>query len=268
MRNALIFLLAVAALAEEPAKETGLTGTLSEEEWKKLHDLSDEKRPKPAGEMVKVGDMQAYLSLPKGKPPFPAVTVIHEWWGLNEHIKFWADRLAADGYAAVAVDLYEGKVATTRDEAMASMKAVVPAKAVQRLKAAHDFLKSDERVQAKRRASLGWCFGGGYSLQLALAAKDLDASVLYYGRLVFDATELGRIKAKMLGVFGNLDSGIPPADVDRFEKALKEAKVDATILRYDAEHAFANPSGGRYDKEAAEDAWGKVREFLKSSLRE
>lgn len=187
--------------------------------------------------------------------------------GLNDHIRHWADRLAADGYAALAVDLYEGKVATTRDEAMEAMRAVDREKAVERLTAAHAFLKKDDRVKASKRASIGWCFGGGYSLQLAISAPDLDAAVIYYGRLVTDTEMLAPIKAHLLGVFGNRDTGIPPTAVDDFEKALKEAKVEATILRYDAEHAFANPSSARYDTKSAEDAWTKVRSFLKKRLR-
>ena len=136
---------------KKEATDTGLTGVLSEEGFKALHELTDEKRPAPRGEMVEAGGMKAYLSLPKGKPPVPAVLVIHEWWGLNEHIKFWADRLAADGYAALAVDLYEGKVAANRDDAMKYMRSVDPEKAIARLKAAHALLGSDERIRAKKR---------------------------------------------------------------------------------------------------------------------
>jgi len=261
-----VFLLVLAALVG--AQDTGLTGVLSEEAFKKLHDLSAEKRPPPAGKMIRLERSKAYLSVPKkGKPPFPAVLVIHEWWGLNQHIKYWCDRLAADGYAALGVDLYDGKVAETRDDAMKYMKAVDAAKAKAVLKEAHAFLAKDARVLAKKRASLGWCFGGGWSLQHALQAPDLDAAVIYYGRLVTDPKTLAGIKAPLLGVFGDQDRGIPPKVVNEFEKALEKAGVKHTILRYDAQHAFANPSSGRYDAKAAEDAWRKVREFLAARLK-
>ena len=235
-----------------------------------MHALKAEQAPKPEGEMVKVGDATHYLSLPKtGKPPFPALIVIHEWWGLNDHIKHWADRLAADGYATLAVDLYGGKVATTPDEATKTMQEVaadVP-KAVTTMRAAFGFLATDKRIAASRRACLGWCFGGGMSLQLALAEPKLDACVIYYGRLVDDPKALGAITAPVLGVFGNKDKGIPPKSVDAFAAAMQSAGRDCKILRYDANHAFANPSGASYDQENAGKAWAEVRAFLASKLK-
>ena len=121
---------------------------------------------------------------------------------------------------------------------------------------------------AKKRACVGWCFGGGWSLQHALQAPDLDGAVIYYGRLVTDPVQLKAIKAPLLGVFGDQDRGIPPKVVNAFAKALDEAGVKHTILRYDAQHAFANPSSGRYDAKAAEDAWKKVRAFLAKRLKQ
>jgi carboxymethylenebutenolidase len=244
-----------------------MMGTLSEEAFKALHQLTPEKAPPPRGERVTIDGTSGYLSLPKGKSaPMPGIVVIQEWWGLNEHIQHWADRLAEDGYAALAVDLYGGKVAKTPEEAMAMMKAVDEAKALATLRAAHDFLENDARVKAPRTASIGWCFGGAWSLKLAMNEPDLDAAVIYYGHLVTDPAELRPIKAPLLGIFGNKDKAIPPAKVDEFEKALKEAGVRATILRYDADHAFANPSQTRYDEKSAADAWSKVRPFLAENL--
>ncbi len=239
---------------------------VSEADFQALHQHKDKAAPAAKGQMITLGDSQAYLSLPPGaKASVPGVVLIHEWWGLNSHIKHWADRLAAEGYAAIAVDLYGGKVATESKEAMALMKAVDPAKAQATLAMAFGFLAEDPRIQAKRRASMGWCFGGGWSLQLALA-QPVDAAVIYYGRLVTDAAELKKIRGKVIGVFGNRDEGIPPADVDAFEKGLKEAGVRAQVLRFDADHAFANPSSARYDKASAEAAWAEVQDFLRSEL--
>jgi len=247
--------------------EGGLTGALSEEAFKALHTLRPEGAPPPRGERVAIDGTSAYLSLPKGKTaPLPGIVVIHEWWGLNEHIQHWADRLAEDGYAALAVDLYGGVVAKTPDEAMATMKSVDEKKALATLLAAHDFLEKDPRVMATRTASIGWCFGGGWSLKLAMNEPDLDAAVIYYGRVSTDPAELRPIKAELLGIFGTRDKSIPDDKVSAFDAALGEASVTHTILRYDAEHAFANPSQPRYDEKSAADAWAKVHALLARKL--
>jgi carboxymethylenebutenolidase len=249
------------------SKPMGWTGVLDEESFKALHELRTDAAPELHGSMMDLAGGRAYLSLPAGEGPFPAIVVIHEWWGLNDHIKHWADRLAADGYAAIAVDLYEGKIATTSDEANAAMLAVDETRALEVLHAGYEFLGTDPRVMAPRRGSVGWCFGGGWSLRLAIAEPGLDAAVIYYGRLVDDAAQLAKIKASVCGIFGNLDQGIPPEAVSGFEKGLAAANVTHEIHRYDANHAFANPSGGRYEPEAAEAAWAAVREFLAHNLK-
>ena len=242
---------------------------LSEADFKALHALTGEAAPTPRGQMIDLGGGQAYLSLPPGATaPVPGVVVIHEWWGLNDHIKHWADRLADDGYAALAVDLYGGAVAKTPDEAMAAMKTVDTAKASELLKKAVAFLGADPRVQAKKRAVMGWCFGGAWSLQTGLmAGADLAAVVMYYGRVEADAAKLAGLQAPLLGVFANQDAHITPDAVTAFEAALKAAGKDATILRYDADHAFANPSSARYDEADATAAWEKVRAFLAAKLK-
>jgi carboxymethylenebutenolidase len=239
------------------------TGPLTEAQFKALHEEPGAAPTNLKGQMIDLaGGGKAYLSLPAGAGPHPGIVVIHEWWGLNGHIEHWADRLASAGWAALAVDLYSGTVATSRDEAMAAMKAVDPTKAKATLKAAIDFLGSDARVSAKTRAVIGWCFGGGWSLQGALAFPELDGAIIYYGQLEMDPAKLAAIKAKVLGVFGNQDDGIPPAAVDKFDAALTEAKVVHEIYRYDAPHAFANPSNPKYDEKSASDAWGHVLAFL------
>lgn len=257
---------AVAAIQDDKPAQTPpmrWTGVLDEAEFQKLHELTREQAPPARGTMVEIGAQRAYLSLPEdATPPLPGVVVIHEWYGLNEHIKHWADRLAADGYAALAIDLYGGRVATDSAQAQALMNAVDEEQALAHLLAAHAFLADDPRIRACRRGVLGWCFGGGWSLRLAMAAPDLDAAVVYYGRLVDDPERLRAIRAPVLGIFGDRDRGIPPAAVDAFERAMREAGCELTVRRYDAEHAFANPSGARYDHAAAADAWKEVRAFL------
>jgi carboxymethylenebutenolidase len=254
----------------EPPLVTTNTGILSEKEFAALHTLTDAKAPPPKGieiELPGVG-AKAYLSLPPGaKAPLPGVVVIHEWWGLNDHIRHFTDRLAADGYAALAVDLYGGKVAATPAQAMETMKKVDDATARKILTAAHRFLAEDSRVKASKRGVIGWCFGGGWSLQQAIMQPDLDAAVIYYGRLETDPKVLAKIHAPVMGVFGNEDEGIPPAAVDAFAKAMKEAGESLELHRYDAPHAFANPSSGNYDTQAAEDAFGHVQTFFAAHLK-
>jgi len=259
---------AAAEGAPAPGSSTVHTGLLSEEAFKALHELRTDKAPPARGAIIDLAGNRAYLSLPKdAKPPIPAVIVIHEWWGLNDNIMHWTDRLADDGYAALAVDLYGGKVGKTPDEAMALMKSTDDAKSLANLHTAHSFLMTDPRIMAKRTGSIGWCFGGAWSLQTALAEPELDAAVMYYGRPVTDPAKLKAIKAPLLGVFGNLDKSIPPDVVNTFDKALKDAGVPHDIYRYEADHAFANPSNPHYDTKSAADAWEHVRAFLAKKLK-
>ncbi|MBX2796387.1 MAG: dienelactone hydrolase family protein [Myxococcales bacterium] len=242
-------------------------GLLTEAEFAALHELTDDEAPQPKGSTVQIAGMDAYLSLPESATgPVPGVVVIHEWWGLNGHIKHWADRLASAGYAAVAVDLYDGAVATDHKQAMAAMEKVDEATAIDKLKAAHAYLVSDPRIQAPKTASVGWCFGGGYSLRLAMAEPELDASVVYYGRLVDEDAQLQSIAAPMLGIFGSEDAGIPVDTVKAFETRMQGLGKPFTVHLYDAGHAFANPSSGRYHSESANDAWAKVHAFLAEHL--
>lgn len=247
-----------------PTNIPASTGPLSEEEFKALHAAPTENKAQLHGESIDLAGTKAYLSLPEGKGPFPGIIVIHEWWGLNDNIKHWADRLATAGYAALAVDLYGGVVATTSDEAMKAVKAVEPPKALAVIKSAFEFLGSDSRIMATKRAVIGWCFGGAYSLQTALAIPELDGAVIYYGQLETDPEKLKAIKARLLGIFGTRDKGIPPETVAKFEAALKQAGVRAEIYSYDADHAFANPSNPKYDEKSAADAWSHVLAFLTS----
>ena len=255
----------------EPAKPStiaeGMTGGLSEEAFKALHELKTDVPPQLDGQEITIDGTKAYLSLPTSKKPAQmGIVVIHEWWGLNDNIRHWSDRLAKDGYAAIAVDLYGGVVAKTPDEAMAAMKAVDEKKALATLLAAHDFLEKDPRIMANKTASIGWCFGGAWSLRLAMNEPDLDGAVIYYGHLVNDPEQLKPIKAELLGLFGNQDKAITPDDVNAFEAALGKANVKNAIFRFDANHAFANPSNPRYDQKSATEAWAKVQSFLGKTL--
>ena len=142
------------------------------------------------------------------------------------------------------------------------MRAVDPAQATATLQAAAKFLGDDARVKAAKTGVIGWCFGGAWSLQAGLQVEGLDTVVMYYGRTVTDPAELTGLDAPLLGVFANQDDHITPDSVNAFEAALKAAGKTATIHRYDAKHAFANPSSDRYDEAAATAAWAKVEPFL------
>ncbi len=196
--------------------------------------------------------------------PLPAVIVIHEWWGLNDNIRAVADRLAGEGYIVLAIDLFGGETAETPDQARRQMQAVVenPEPAYENIRQAYDFVNTT--AGAPRTGSLGWCFGGGWSLNTAMLLPDeLDAAVIYYGQVTEDADRLHDIGAPILGHFGGKDRGIPVESVKRFEAALERLRKKYEIHIYpDASHAFANPTGRAYDKEAADDAWERTLEFL------
>ena len=196
--------------------------------------------------------------------PLPAIIVIHEWWGLNDNVRAMADRLAGEGYIVLAVDLFNGSVTENREQARQQMLKVVENSeaANENLRQAYEFVQSS--AGAPRIGSLGWCFGGGWSLNAAMLFPDeLDAAVIYYGQVTDDEERLRPISTPILGLFGAQDQGIPVASVRRFETALERLRKNYTIHVYDgADHAFANPTGNAYNAEAAEDAWEKTLEFL------
>jgi carboxymethylenebutenolidase len=208
--------------------------------------------------------VQGYLARPVGDGQYPGVIMIHEWWGLNDNIKAMADRLAAQGYIVLAVDLYNGNVATTPDEARSFMGAFDQEEGIRNMRAAAAYLRAQG---APKLASLGWCFGGGQSLQLALS-EDLDATVIYYGQLVTDERRLAAIEQPVLGVFAGEDASIPVSSVQQFDAALDDLGVRNEIVVYPGVgHAFANPSGDSYAPREAQDAWEKTVTFLAQNLR-
>jgi len=210
-----------------------------------------------------------YFSAPADMfEPLPAVIMIHEWWGLNDNIRSMADRLAGEGYIVFAVDLYAGGVASTPDEARALMMQAVedPESATENIKAALKFVS--ETAGAPRVGSLGWCFGGGWSLTTArLFPEALDASVIYYGQVTNDEELLRPIEAPILGLFAADDAGIKVASVEAFRDALERLRKNFEVHIYPGVgHAFANPTGSNYDAATAEDAWQRTLEFLNRHL--
>jgi carboxymethylenebutenolidase len=196
----------------------------------------------------------------------PAVIMIHENRGLNDNIKDTADLLSRQGYVVLAVDLFEGVVTTDPNRAreLSSAARNNPHIAIENMQSAVRYLTSLENVNGSRIASLGWCFGGGQSLQLALNSEHpLAATVIYYGNLVNDTQALSKIKWPVLGIFGDQDQSIPVDSVKQFEQALNEIGVINEIYIYPGVgHAFANPSGDNYAPKETANAWKKTLAFL------
>ena len=209
-----------------------------------------------------------YLAVPEGRGPFPGLVVIHEWWGLNEQVKATTADLARAGYAALAVDLYRGRVTGNPEEAKSLVMGLDRSRANSDLEEAFRFLSGRPYVRKGKVGSIGWCMGGGYSLGLALSEPELAACVVYYGRLENDTEKLSRISGPVLGFFGQDDTSIPVAAVNEFQAAMKKAgrKVDVYIYP-GAGHAFANPTRtDAYRPEATRDSWEKMMKFFATAL--
>ncbi|MGH9997252.1 MAG: dienelactone hydrolase family protein [Nitrososphaeraceae archaeon] len=202
----------------------------------------------------------------------PAVVMIHENKGLNDHIKNMANLLARNGYVVLAVDLFKGEVTIDRNRSSELTQYIRdnPDIATANLQSAVKYLASLPNVNAEKIASLGWCFGGAQSLQLALNSQDhpLAATVIYYGRLITDNATLAKIKWPVLGIFGDQDSSIPVDTVKAFESALNSNNIPNEIYIFKGVgHAFANPSGDNYAPTETKDAWDKTLSFLDKHLR-
>lgn len=208
--------------------------------------------------------VQAALALP-AETPAPAVMLIHEWWGLNDQIKSVAADLAEQGYLALAIDLYDGETADSREGAQALMSAVDADAATDSVIAWLRWLKDHEHGTG-RVAVIGWCFGGGWALNASIA-EPVDATVVYYGKVDKPAAQLARLRGPVLGHFATRDQWINESMVDAFEAAMREADRPYTVYWYEADHAFANPSGARYDEADAALAWSRTTAFLDQHLR-
>lgn len=279
------------AIENQAAKTSGATGagnvaSLSEADQMAAQHQHDRPAATPAAtaapaqpvtaEEVDFGNVKGqpargYLAHPQAPPAgahLPGLIVIHEWWGLNDNIKAATRRLAGEGYAALAVDLYGGKVADTADGAKQLMGGVLANReaAFATLRAADAYLK---RQGAPRIGVIGWCFGGAWSLQTALEVPEgIDAAVVYYGQPEKDRARLERLRAPLLGLYGADDQSIPPAAVHEMEATLKQLGKSVEVHVYDgAGHAFANPSGTNYRPPAADDAWQRTVAFFKQHLK-
>ena len=232
--------------------------------------FSDIDRDSISSDMVEYyPGTSGYIAHPRADGTYPAVILIHEWWGLNDNIKTMADLLASKGYVVLAVDLYgESTTDSARAGELAGAIRADQTRAIENMRGAVGYLKSLPLVEKGSIASMGWCFGGGESLQLALSGEQMAATVIYYGNLVDDEEQLSRITWPVLGVFGDEDKSIPPSAVESFRSALDSTGVDYEIHQYPGVgHAFANPSGANYAAKETSDAWEKTLAFLDRNLK-
>jgi carboxymethylenebutenolidase len=190
--------------------------------------------------------------------------VIHEWWGLNDHIKKEAERLrdALPNTTVMALDLYDGKVATDPKQAGEFMNAVSTERATTIIEGAMASVGKDAKV-----ATIGWCFGGGWSLKTSIMlGKQGAGCVIYYGMPVENAKDLVPLEADVLGIFAEKDGWITPEVVNKFDALTKATGKNFTFKQFEANHAFANPSSPRYEEAAAQEANTMALDFLKKRL--
>jgi carboxymethylenebutenolidase len=195
----------------------------------------------------------------------PAILLIHEWWGLNDQIKSVAAELANQGYLALACDLYNGRVAKDSGQAGEMMKAVDPKQAIETLTAWVDWLRTNPDGDGEV-ATIGWCMGGGWSLA-ASVADPVNATVIYYGKVDLDSGQLARLKGPVLGQFAEQDGWINHAMVDPFVARMQKLGKPIEVHWYNANHAFANPTGQNYHQKDAALAWSRTLQFLKANLQ-
>ncbi len=190
--------------------------------------------------------------------------VFHEFWGLNLHVRSEADRLARElkGVNVIALDLYDGKITTTREAATELMKNADEDRIRNIIRGAIAYAGEEADL-----ATIGWCFGGTWSMQAAMMMRDqAEACVVYYGMPEQTAAKLESLDAPVLGIFAEKDGWINREEVAKYERAMDAAGKEYQSEWYDAEHAFANPSSSRYHDQAAEQANKKALQFLHQHL--
>lgn len=214
------------------------------------------------------GTAPGYLAVPAGERG-PATIVLQEWWGVDEHIRSICDRFAAEGFFALAPDLYRGETATQPSEAEQKMIALSMEQAEKDMCGAADYLGSQPGVEGNGVASVGFCLGGGLSVWAAATCPNITAAVSYYYVMPHGKPDFTNVKAPVLGHFGTADASIPTGDARKLEAELRESGVDASFHYYEgAGHAFFNDTNrlGTYDKELAELSWERTVSFLRAAL--
>ncbi len=210
-----------------------------------------------------------YLARPAPAGNYPGIVAIQEWWGLVPHIKDVTERLAREGFIALAPDLYHGQAADEPDEARKLAMELDRERAVSEITAAMSYLQGLDQVSPKKIGVVGWCMGGSLTIATAAASSQVGAAVVFYGR-ASESDMLQAIRAPLLGLYGELDQGIPVDAVRAFEKSLREGNVPHEIHIYPgAGHAFFNDSRPHiYQPEAAQDAWERTLDWFRQHLKQ
>jgi len=211
----------------------------------------------PDGKEARVFEVKSGQS--QGK----VILMFHEWWGLNDYIKREAEKLHLEtGFTVLALDLYDGNIATNPEQAAKFMNAVVEERARAIISAGIDYSGKFGKLQ-----TIGWCFGGGWSMQAALmAGPQCVGCVMYYGMPETDKDKLSKLQSPVLGFFAKKDQWISPEVVNKFDAQMKEVNKSLTVVNYDVDHGFANPSNPKYNKVAGDDAHAKALEFIKKNF--
>jgi len=193
------------------------------------------------------------------------IFVFQEWWGLNDHIKRESEKLYNDlgNVNVLAIDMYDGKLATTREDAGKYMGEFKQDRGNAIVKGAIDFAGKNAKI-----GTIGWCFGGGQSMQASLTAgKQAAACVIYYGMPETDVNRLKNLNTDVLNIWPTQDQWINKEVTEKFEANMKEAGKKLTTKAYDADHAFANPSNPKFNPEFTADAYKSTLEFFKARLK-
>jgi carboxymethylenebutenolidase len=253
------------AKSETPAKRDE-PRLRAETEFARAHD--SRVAPTLEGLWINIGGSRAYLTVPVGvSAPMAGIVVLHTARGLNRDIQLWTDRLAEEGYAAIAVDLYKGRSADRREEALAlrddANKRPEQNKAV--IRGAYEYLASDPRILATRRALVGWSYGAAWATLMASQLQDLNAVVAHYGVADVPPEGVAKIQSSLLLICGDRDE--ERAEVTAFANSLKTAGKPVQLVWAHADHGFVDPSNANYDGPAAERTYAEVRRFLGAALR-
>ncbi|HEV3047258.1 MAG TPA: dienelactone hydrolase family protein [Solirubrobacteraceae bacterium] len=214
------------------------------------------------------GSAPGYLAVPAGESG-PGVIVLQEWWGLDEHIRSICDRLAAEGFYALAPDLYRGETTDQPSEAQQKMMALSMADAEKDMCGAAEHLLSLEGVSGSAVGAVGFCLGGGLAVWAAATCPNIGAAVTYYYVMPHGKPDFAGIEGPVLGHFGTADDFVPVEAVETLEKEISDAGVDVTFHLYEgAGHAFFNDTDrmGTYDAEHADTSWRRTAGFLRSAL--
>jgi len=214
------------------------------------------------------GPTPGYLAAPDGERG-PGTIVMQEWWGLDDHVRSICDRLAGEGFFALAPDLYRGETTTQPSEAEQKMMALSMEKVEHDMCGAAEFLAAQPGVEGERVAAVGFCLGGGLSVWAAAACPNVGAAVTYYYVMPHGKPDFSQIDGPVLGHFGTADEFVPVEAAEALESELRAAGVEASFHYYEgAGHAFFNDTDrlGTYDEAAAQLSWERTVDFLRSAL--